>query len=100
VSSDTGFNTLAERLNIDNVNILISSLEAKNALHENTNNAIARGVYGVPTFDIEGLLIWGFDKTNMLVEYLENPEIMSTPEMFRLARIFPQVLDKDAQPKI
>ena len=91
VSSDTGFNSLAERLNVDNVNMLISSLEVKNALHENTRNAIARGVYGVPTFDVEGLLFWGFDKTDMLIEYLEHPEIMTTPEMFRLTTIPPSI---------
>lgn len=34
----------------------------KQALREGTDAAIARGVFGIPTLDVEGELFWGFDQ--------------------------------------
>jgi 2-hydroxychromene-2-carboxylate isomerase len=43
-----------------------SSLEVKAELRANTDAAIARGVFGVPTFELEGRLFWGLDALPML----------------------------------
>ena len=43
-------------------------------LRANTDEAIARGVFGVPAFEVDGKLFWGLDSLPMLREYLEgNP---------------------------
>ena len=44
----------------------------KSELKANTDAAIARGVFGVPTYEVEGKLFWGFDALPMLRGYLEN----------------------------
>ena len=46
------------------------SAEIKQALKDATETAIARGVFGVPTFDVDGRLFWGVDAIPMLVAYL------------------------------
>ena len=43
-----------------------SSDEVKAQLKANTDEAIARGVFGVPTFEVDGKLFWGVDALPML----------------------------------
>ena len=43
-----------------------ASDEVKGELRANTNDAVARGVFGVPTFDLDGRLFWGVDALPML----------------------------------
>jgi 2-hydroxychromene-2-carboxylate isomerase len=43
-----------------------ASVEVKNELRAATDDAIARGVFGVPTFELEGRLFWGVDALPML----------------------------------
>src|SRR5262245_31580958 len=40
--------------------------EIKNELRAHTNQAVAQGVFGVPTFDLGGRLFWGVDALPML----------------------------------
>jgi 2-hydroxychromene-2-carboxylate isomerase len=42
----------------------------KAELKANTEEAIAHGVFGVPTFLVDGKLFWGFDALPMLRDYL------------------------------
>jgi len=44
---------------------------AKIQLRANTDDAIARGVFGVPTFEVDGKLFWGLDALPMLKAYLD-----------------------------
>lgn len=44
----------------------------KAELKANTEAAIARGLFGVPTLEVDGKLFWGFDGLPMLREYLEG----------------------------
>ena len=46
--------------------------EVKGQLKANTENAIARGVFGVPTCAVDDKLFWGFDALPMLRAYLEE----------------------------
>jgi 2-hydroxychromene-2-carboxylate isomerase len=48
------------------------SAEVKQALKDATEAAIARGVFGVPTFEVDGRLFWGVDAIPMLVAYLNG----------------------------
>ena len=47
-----------------------NSDEVKAQLKANTEEAIARGVFGVPTFEVDGKLFWGVDALPMLRAYL------------------------------
>ena len=42
----------------------------KQRLKSNTEQAIAKGVFGVPTFEVDGKLFWGLDALPMLAAYL------------------------------
>lgn len=44
--------------------------EVKARLKANTFDAIAQGVFGVPTFEVDGKLFWGLDALPMLQAYL------------------------------
>jgi 2-hydroxychromene-2-carboxylate isomerase len=41
-------------------------------LRANTDDAITNGVFGVPTFEVDGKLFWGLDALPMLKAYLEG----------------------------
>lgn len=65
----------------------LSRQEVKDALRIGTEHAIARGVFGVPTLDIGGELFWGADAMDFVQAYLDDPGILSTAEMQRLATL-------------
>ena len=62
----------------------LESPEVKNTLRKNTDEAAARGVFGVPTFEVDGELFWGADSTEFLLAVLANPTAVHNPEMRRL----------------
>lgn len=49
-----------------------ASDEVKGELKANTEEAIARGLFGVPTCAVDDKLFWGFDALPMLRAYLEG----------------------------
>lgn len=59
----------------------------KEALRANTEQAAQRGVFGVPTFDVDGALFWGADGVDFLKACLEDPSILQGTEMRRLASL-------------
>ena len=48
------------------------SPEVKDQLKRLTQEAIDAGVFGVPTFEVDGKLFWGLDALPMLRDYLQN----------------------------
>jgi 2-hydroxychromene-2-carboxylate isomerase len=74
---------LGEALGVEasQVQVLSSSPEAKSKLRANTDEAIARRVWGVPTFFVREQVFWGADSLPMLLEFLRNPGLFDTPEM-------------------
>ena len=49
-----------------------ASDDVKAELKANTDDAIARGLFGVPTYGVDDKLFWGFDALPMLRAYLEG----------------------------
>lgn len=45
---------------------------AKAQLKANTDEAIASGIFGVPAFEVDGKIFWGFDALPMLRDYLKG----------------------------
>jgi len=62
----------------------LESPEVKNALRSNTDGAVQRGIFGVPTFEVDGELFWGADSIGFLKDFLENPSAIKNQEMQRL----------------
>ena len=91
VQSDDEWRALAARLEVDDADALIARPEVKDALRQNTEAAIKRGVFGVPTFALNGELFWGADLTGLLLDYLDDPNIFSRGEMARIDRMPPGV---------
>ena len=55
----------------------ISSPAVKQQLKDNGDEAIADGVFGVPTLVHDGQLFWGQDATAMVIDFLQKS---STPD--------------------
>jgi 2-hydroxychromene-2-carboxylate isomerase len=72
----------------------IATPGVKQQLRANTDAAIARGVFGVPTVAVGDELFWGEDMTEMLGEYLANPSAFDTDEMRRL-RTLPAAVQRE-----
>lgn len=85
VQDDDEWRVLCERLEVDDADTLIARPEVKDELRSNTEEAIRRGVFGVPTFALRNQLFWGADMTDMLLDYLADPKMFSRGEMARIA---------------
>jgi len=61
--------------------------EVKAELKANTDEALARGAFGVPTFAVDDKLFWGFDALPMLRGYLEGDAWFTSTEWSGVASI-------------
>jgi 2-hydroxychromene-2-carboxylate isomerase len=86
-SNPTDFGALADELGLEAPEALIADPAVKARLKSNTDEAIAAGVWGVPTFVVDGLCFWGFDAGDMLLDYLADPAQFSTAEHARIASL-------------
>ncbi len=87
VSSVAGWHNLTARLGIEPDDVRIISPEIKQRLKDNTDAAVAAGVFGVPTFVMEGEVFWGQDAMDMFLDWLDNPENFSTGEFARIKEL-------------
>jgi 2-hydroxychromene-2-carboxylate isomerase len=78
---------IGKAFGLDTVAETIADQAVKDRLRANTDAAIRRGVFGVPTVAIGDELFWGEDMTDMLIDYLDDPDLFATPEMRRLATL-------------
>ena len=86
-STPEGLAELGGRLGIEEAAALASAPASKDLLRANTEEALARGVWGVPTLLIDGELFWGADSLPMAFDFLKNPGLFETPEMRRIATL-------------
>jgi 2-hydroxychromene-2-carboxylate isomerase len=82
VSDPTRFAALLKVLNVKMEDV--ENPANKNKLRANTDEALQRGVFGVPTFEVDGELFWGADSIEFLKDFLKNPSIVRNQEMQRL----------------
>jgi 2-hydroxychromene-2-carboxylate isomerase len=75
---------VARELGIDDVPAALAREDVKRALTDHGAEAIARGVFGVPTLVIADQLFWGNDATAMALQFLDDPALFDAPEMQRL----------------
>lgn len=86
---------LMAELGLRDVEARIASAEVKDALRRNTDEALSRGVFGVPTLAIGEELFWGADATAMAVDYVARGCRYDDPEMDRVATL-PIGAERDA----
>jgi 2-hydroxychromene-2-carboxylate isomerase len=75
---------LARELGVGDVEAALNDPDVKQTLRNNTDWAIGRGVFGVPTFVIGDELFWGHDALAMVVDYLRDPVGFNDREMSRI----------------
>ena len=89
-SPNDELSALVGSLGVQDADRLTSDPEVKRALQASCDEAIAAGVFGVPTFVARGAgggapeLFWGVDATPMLLAYLADPALFDDPEMRRI----------------
>jgi len=84
VDTPTGFQELARRLKMPDAETRIADAAVKAKLRTNGDDAIAAGVFGVPSLVIDDLVFWGNDATQMALDALANPGRFRTAEMRRV----------------
>ncbi len=87
---------LTHDLELANADARIAEPEVKETLRRYTDEAIARGVFGVPTLDLRGELFWGVDATQMAADYAAAGCRWTDPEYARAAAL-PVGASRDAQ---
>lgn len=82
VSDQRGFSALCKELQA--AAEALNAPEVKDILRKNTEEASKRGVFGVPTFEVDGELFWGADSVGFLRAFLADPSTLRNDEMRRL----------------
>ncbi len=72
---------LIDQLGVDDVERRLGADEVKAELRQNTESAIAAGVFGVPGFMLDGEVFWGFDSIDFLLACLDNPDLLKSAGM-------------------
>ena len=67
--------------------VALSAEATKAALRRNTDDAIARGVFGVPTLEVDGAMFWGNDAHAFALAALADPALLETAEMQRVSTL-------------
>ena len=62
----------------------LGSGEVKIALRRNTEEAVAHGVFGVPSFVVDGEVFWGADSIEFVNAFLADPALLHSDETRRL----------------
>jgi 2-hydroxychromene-2-carboxylate isomerase len=70
--------TLLDEFSLDES--ALNTQEVKTALRRNGEQAIAQGVFGVPTAAVNGQAFWGVDATDMMLAYLANDAFFSSDD--------------------
>lgn len=81
------FARLAERLDVRDADVKISVPWVKDELRANGEEALGRGVFGVPTFAAGDELFWGVDATELLLAWLADRGLFRRGEMARVSTL-------------
>ena len=91
------FSALAQRFGIDDVAAATARADVKATLRTNTEQALARGVFGVPTLAIDDALFWGDDATPMALAYLNDRALFARGDYPRIDALPSAVMRKSVQ---
>jgi 2-hydroxychromene-2-carboxylate isomerase len=65
----------------------LANPDVKESLRSATEQAAARGIFGVPTLAVGTELFWGSDATDFAAAYLADPSLLARGEMLRATSI-------------
>ncbi len=88
---------LAASLGVEDLEARVSDPAVKQQLRANTDEAIARGVFGIPTFAIDGEIFWGDDTTGMMLDFLADPELFRRGDLGRLGDLPTAAVRKESR---
>ena len=72
---------LVDELGVADADSAIAAPQIKQRLRENTEAAVERGLFGVPSFVADEELFWGYDALDFLCAWLEHPDLLREPGM-------------------
>jgi 2-hydroxychromene-2-carboxylate isomerase len=75
------FAVLAKSLAVEEARL--GAPEVKEALRRNTEEAASRGIFGVPTYEVDGELFWGADAIGFVNAFLADRAALHNEEMRR-----------------
>jgi len=78
---------IGDNLGISDAQSRISDPSIKETLRTNTDEAIAAGAFGVPTFVVDGELFWGDDATGMFTDFLHGAPLFQHEDMMRISNM-------------
>lgn len=87
VQDNAEWKALTDRIGVPDADARIAVPEVRDALRVATDEAAGRGVFGVPTFIVDGELFWGQDGTEMLQDFLADPALFRSGEMARVSQL-------------
>lgn len=87
LSDPANLPALAARLALPDLAERVGADEVKLALRHNGEAAIAAGVFGVPTFVMDGETFWGEDASDLFAAFVADPDLFNHPAMARLAEL-------------
>jgi 2-hydroxychromene-2-carboxylate isomerase len=76
----------------------LASEAVKGELKGNTDDAIARGVFGVPMYQVDDKLFWGFDALSMLRAYLEGDAWFAASDWEKAGQVGAGIVRAQAKP--
>jgi len=75
---------LADRVGLPDAAQRVAAPDVKDALRRETDAAIARGIFGVPTLAVGSELFWGCDATDMALAFAKAGARFDDPEYARV----------------
>jgi 2-hydroxychromene-2-carboxylate isomerase len=82
-NDETAFAELARSLGVADLAALAAP-QVKDTLRRNTEEAAAAGVFGVPSFVMNGEIFWGNDSIEFFNAWLADPSLLESAEMRRI----------------
>jgi 2-hydroxychromene-2-carboxylate isomerase len=76
---------LCRELGVDQARL--ADARIKDQLRKNTEEAAQRGVFGVPSFVVDGEVFWGADAIDFVKAFLADPAVVRNDEMRRIDRL-------------
>jgi len=86
---------VGQALGIADVAAATAEAQVKAQLRANTEQALAAGVFGVPTLQIDDTLLWGNDAHALMRAVLADPQLLQRGEMARLG-VLPAAVQRSA----
>lgn len=91
VETDEKVARIATSVSLDGADLVARARgeDAKAKLRSQTDLAIARGVFGVPTVWVEGEIFWGYDSFSHLSRFLSGADALTPTDLDRWRHVAP-----------